>query len=108
MHRASLTNESLRLSDGMAPVPAAGASRLQARCAEANAGASGLMLFGITSPCPGWGSGKFGTPCERMHRVMASNGPPPAPAPLGLADDPQAAIATAQPIATSTTAVRRR
>jgi hypothetical protein len=53
MHRASLTYESLRLSDGAAAGPAAGNSRLQSRCAETNAGALALMLFGITSPCPG-------------------------------------------------------
>ena len=32
-----------------------------------NAGAWGLIQLGITLGPPGLGSGKLGTPCERMH-----------------------------------------
>lgn len=58
--------------------------------ADLNAGdcvsASGILLE----------SGKFGTPCERMHTANARCGGTEAPGRLDLPDDPQAASASAQ------------
>jgi hypothetical protein len=47
-------------------------------------------------PPPGVGSGKFGTPCERMQLANATPEPPAAAASFGLLDDPHAATARTQ------------
>jgi hypothetical protein len=96
MHLASVSSWSLRLSDG-GPRPAGGCASFPQDCwADLNAGDWVLMSFGTTSPPVALGSGKFGTPWARMHCAYASSGPPLARVPLGLLEDPQAAIAVAQ------------
>jgi hypothetical protein len=50
----------------------------------------------IWTPPPELGSGKFGTPCERMQLANASPEPPAAAAGFGLLDEPQAPMATTQ------------
>jgi hypothetical protein len=48
---------------------------------------------------PALGSGKFGTPCERMHSECAKKAVAPLPVWLhSLPDVPQAVIARAQPV----------
>ncbi len=50
-------------------------------------------------PPPSLGSGKFGTPCERMHREYAKKPDLPLAVWLELVPDvPQAAIANALPV----------
>jgi hypothetical protein len=56
----------------------------------------------ILIPPPELGSGKFGTPCERMQLAKASPEPPAAAPCPGLLDDPHAAMAGTQPNAAST------
>jgi hypothetical protein len=53
------------------------------------------MPLGMTSPACAVGSGKFATPCARMHWEYWSSGPPPA-APDGGLEEPQAVIAAAE------------
>jgi hypothetical protein len=61
-----------------------------------NAGENGLTpeLGLIWTPPPELGSGKFGTPCDRMQLANAS--PEPRAAGLGLLDDPHPATASPQ------------
>ena len=54
------------------------------------------MSLGTTRPPLVLGSGKFGTPCERMHCAYLSSGPPLAAAARGLPEDPHPAIRAAQ------------
>src|SRR5471030_539347 len=76
MHFARANIASSRLSDDD-PGPLPPDPRLaHAFWADRNAGACGLMSLGIRRPRPfAPGSGKFGTPCERMHSASLSNGP---------------------------------
>jgi hypothetical protein len=53
------------------------------------------MSLGMISPPVELGSGKFGTPCARMHYASLSSGPPLASA-CGVFEDPQATTAAAQ------------
>ena len=96
MHFASLSSSSFRLSDNdPGPLPL-GSSLAHVFWADRNAGACGLIQLGMTLGPPGLGSGKFGTPCERMHSACLSAGPPLSAALLDLPEDPQAAIARPQ------------
>ena len=52
--------------------------------------------MGITLGPPGLGSGKLGTPCERMHCASWSGEPPLATPVLDLAEVPHAATANAE------------
>src|ERR1039458_3238064 len=101
MHFARLSSSSVRISDdepGPLPPPR---NFAHAFWADWNAGDCVLMLFGMTGGPFGLGSGKFGTPCERMHSATLSAGLPLAAALLGLPEGPHAAIATAQLMAAS-------
>jgi hypothetical protein len=81
-----------------APGPPPGSSLAHCDWAALNAGENGLMpeLELIWIPPPARGSGKFGTPCERMQLANASPEPPAEAAAFDLLDDPQAAIARTQ------------
>jgi hypothetical protein len=74
-------------------------------CADANAGDDTLISDETLYPAPALGSGKFGTPCERMQSADATACPMPVDpvVRLDLADDPQAVIATAHVKAASVT-----
>src|ERR1019366_3580109 len=80
-----------------------GCSLLHVCSADTNAGACSL----IPEPGPPTGepgSGKFGTPCERMQSANSSASVSPLPVPaalLGLPEDPQAATASTQLTAAS-------
>ena len=63
--------------------------------------------MGMTSPACAVGSGKFGTPCARMHWAYLSSGPPPAAAPDGRLGEPQAVIAAAEITVTNPACKRR-
>jgi hypothetical protein len=65
-----------------------------------------LIQLGITLGPPGLGSGKLGTPCERMHCASMSGEAPLATPVLDLAEDPHAATANAKLAAVS--AILRR
>jgi hypothetical protein len=54
-----------------------------------------LMSLGMISPPVDLGSGKFGTPCARMHCASLSSGPPLASA-GGVFEDPQATTTAEQ------------
>jgi hypothetical protein len=96
MHFENATAASLLLSDIRRGLPLSGISLRQACCADWNAGENGLIPeSGPIWMVPPFGSGKFGTPCERMHSESASAGPALAEV-LRPAEDPQAARATAQ------------
>ena len=58
------------------------------------------MSLGMTRPRV-VGSGKFGTPCERMHSANLSSGPLLVGVPFDPRDDPQAVTATKHPAAIS-------
>jgi hypothetical protein len=81
-----------------APGPPPGRSLAHCDWAALNAGENGLMpeLELIWIPPPALGSGKFGTPCERMQLANASPEPPAEAAGFDLFNDPQAAIARTQ------------
>jgi hypothetical protein len=53
------------------------------------------MSLGMISPPVELGSGKFGTPCARMHCASLNSGPPLASA-CGVFEDPQATTNAAQ------------
>ena len=95
MHLASASNCSLLLSDDVPRPPGLCASLAQARRADLKAGAFVLMSLGMISPPVELGSGKFGTPCARMHCASLSSGPPLASA-CGVFDDPHATTTAAQ------------
>ena len=68
-----------RLRGGRGPPagdPPPGRSFWHFACAAWNAGDEGLIAAGMRKPPPGLGSGKLGTPLERMHLANASPGPP--------------------------------
>ncbi len=95
MHFARLSNSSLLLSDAgrwLLPPPR---NLAHAFWADWNAGACVLIQLGTTVGPPGRGSGKFGTPCDRMHSASLTAGSLLATL-LGVPVDPQAASATAQ------------
>lgn len=72
-----------------------------ARWADLNAGDCGLIAEGrSTPPPPAVGSGKLGTPCERIQ-LASSTACAELLALLGLGEDPHATIATAHVIAAS-------
>jgi hypothetical protein len=105
MHLANLSAARNWLSVARTPlgVPP-GASRAHALRADWNAGDRGLipMSARLIPPPLAPGSGKLGTRCARMHRANSSAcelAREPA-ALLGVCEDPQAAIATAQLTAT--------
>ena len=105
MHLASASSCTFLLSDDFAsPLPLC-ASLAQAPWADLKAGASVLMSLGMISPPVEPGSGKFGTPCVRMHCASLSSGPPLASV-CGLPEDPQATITAAQISAADTATVR--
>jgi hypothetical protein len=108
MHSASLSISSLRLSDPTLGGPPPGSSFEHAFWADWNAGDWGLIpeLELIWIPPPEPGSGKFGTPCERMQSAnLIPADSPLEPDPLfGLPEDPHALSATAQLTAASATA----
>lgn len=79
----------------------------QARWADLKAGAFVLMSFGMISPPVELGSGKFATPCARMHCASLSSGPPLASA-CGAFEDPQATTTAAQISAADAATVERR
>lgn len=58
-----------------------------------------MIQLGTTLGLPGLGSGKFGTPCERMHCASLSGETPVR----GLAEAPHATIANAKLAAASAT-----
>jgi hypothetical protein len=89
MHLATASSCDLRLADACWP-PLPPAKPAHACWAALNAGDSALIVFGIVSPPAALGSGKFGTPCARMHSASLSSGPPLAPAGLGRFDEPHA------------------
>jgi hypothetical protein len=90
----------LAASEGarLAPGPPPGRSLAHCDWAALNAGESGLIPepWAILIPPPEGGSGKFGTPCERMQLAKASPEPLAADAAPGLLDDPQATMARTQ------------
>jgi hypothetical protein len=96
MHRerSSIVSFCCPVAAARSPGPP-GISDRQARWAVWNAGAAGLMSFGIWSPPPLPGSGKLGTPFARMHAAYLI--PLERAAELDglceLPDDPQAVIA---------------
>ena len=63
--------------------------------ANRNAGARVLIQLGITLGPPGLGSGKLGTPCDRMHSASLTAGSPLATL-LDVPEDPQPHSAAAQ------------
>jgi hypothetical protein len=99
MHSAWCSMLSLVLSGIPARGPPAGWTYLRHTCAaDLNAGEF-VTASGILGP-----SGKFGTPCERMHTANASCGLTEAPVRLELPNDPQAASVSVQ--AAAATAIR--
>jgi len=114
MHSASLSIATFWLSDtGPLGGPPPGMSLEHASWADWNAGDRGLIpeLELIWIPPPALGSGKFGTPCERMQSANLS----PAAAPLepdrsfDRPEDPHAVSASAQlPTASATARMRRQ
>ena len=113
MHCASLSIASLRVSDaGPLPGPPPGISFEHAFWADWNAGdwgfipEPGVILMAPPEPA---GSGKFGTPCERMQSANLIPALPPLErdALLGLPDEPQAATADKQAAATNKSAMGR-
>jgi hypothetical protein len=67
MHLAIASSWSLRPADAPLPPPLGRARLAQDRWADSNAGDWAFTSFGMTSPPVALGSGKFGTPCARMH-----------------------------------------
>jgi hypothetical protein len=112
MHSASFTIANLRLSDpDPLPGPPPGISFEHAFWADWNAGERGLIpeLELSWIPPPSLGSGKFGTPCERMQ---AANLIPASLFELDpcfdFPEDPHAVSAIAQQKVASATARMRR
>jgi hypothetical protein len=102
MHRASASILSFICSElWLCSDPGPGANGEHLRCAERNAGDRGSIEPGFSwTPPPGPGSGKFGTPFERMQ--FANLRPPGTPPdPDELPEEPHAAIASAQPASAS-------
>lgn len=83
---------------GAGPPP--GSSLRQFACAALKKGANGFIPGPSWIAPPALGSGKFGTPCERMHWLNAKNAPSRLEL-LALLDDPQAVTVRAQPTAMS-------
>jgi hypothetical protein len=106
MHLASPSNWSVPFSDEPAR-PLFPARLLHACSDDLNAGDSVLMSFGMASPPVALGSGKFGTPCARMHCAYLSSGPPLGPVAPAWREDPQPMIAAAQMAAASEVGRRR-
>jgi hypothetical protein len=107
MHRASFTIASLRLADTAGlPGPPPGISFEHAFWADWKAGDWGSIpeLESILIPPPALGSGKFGTPCDRMQAANLIATPAPFEPDPGLAEDPHAVNAIAQPTVVSATA----
>lgn len=92
MHAANLKAACRSLSDIVGGPPLNGAYRLHACWAAWNAG-DFAEPGGMLIPPPGLGSGKLGTPCERMH--WASSSPKSGFVAPSLLEDPQAASANA-------------
>ena len=67
-----------------------------------------MIQLGMTLGPPGLGSGKFGTPCERMHCASLSGEPPLATPLLDLAADPHATTTNARHAAANATLGLRR
>ena len=111
MHFANAIAASFRLSDiGGGPLsPGPGP---HARWADWNAGDCGLIPeLGLKNPLEPFapGSGRFGTPWERMQFAnLRADVLAPEELALGLPEDPQAAIATAQLAAARTSDRLRR
>lgn len=112
MHFARLSIASFALADGCpADGPPFGSNLPQAFWADWKAGELGLIpelgsMLMLIWPPEDLGSGKLDTPCERMHWENLS----PAAwrlgvAALGVPDDPHAAIARADP--TASTAIEK-
>lgn len=98
MHSDIAKSCSFCCSDACAGGPPPGSFFLQVAWAASNEGEATLIPAGIWIPPPPLGSGKFETPCERMHSENAKKLPLLPPEWLDLlADEPQAAIATVQP-----------
>jgi len=102
MHCARCSNASLRVSDvPPLPGPPPGSKLPQLFCAAWKAGEAGLIpeLELIWMPPPELGSGKFGTPCDRMQSeyLIPIACPFEDDVVLGLLEDPQAASASAHP-----------
>jgi hypothetical protein len=104
------------------PRPAASPSELHARRAAMTCGEPlSMPAGGFTAPVVGFGSGKVGTPCARMHVAYSTSGGPEAGPPTSLAPagaavvvvprlatpagepPPQAAAAIARPITAGAT-----
>ena len=105
MHLASVRNWSFRLSASLLDPLLPGPSLAHACWADLNAGDWVLMSFGIASPPVALGSGKFGTPLDRMQWAYLRSGPPLGSPSLGA--DPQAAIIAAQVMAAIADGERR-
>jgi hypothetical protein len=75
MHVANLNAAKRWLSDIFGSVPPFGMRWRHARCAAWKPGDRGLIPEeGVKLiPPPALGSGKFGTPCERMHPLKAKS-----------------------------------
>ena len=101
--RARLSRATFSLPEalpGLRPPPS---SLAHAFWADRNAGACGSIQLGMTLGPAGLGSGKLGTPCERMHCASLSGDPPLATTLLDLGEDPHATTANAKPAAASAT-----
>jgi hypothetical protein len=110
MHFDSASICSMSCADGVPSPPdlPAGMSFAHLASAAVNAGDDGLIPSGSWMPPSGPGSGKFDTPWLRMQSTYASACDPELPAaPTGL-EEPQAAIASADPTRRSRTTGRRR
>jgi len=106
MHFARLSKACFSLADPAARLlPPPFRNCAHAFWADLNAGACGLIQLGMTLGPPGLGSGKFGTPCDRMHRASLS-GPLAAEALLKFIAAPQAAAVSAKPAMANVTLSR--
>lgn len=114
MHTAQCSSRANACAVGVADGTRFTGSRLlQAAKAVLNAGDDELIpgtLLKLTAPVA-LGSGKFGTPWERMHRLKLSPGgaapvwlelEPPAPARVELLRDPEPHAASTTPAASAT------
>ena len=111
MHRASSSILTLSASDaGAGPPPGPGSRVEHLFWADWNAGACGLIPAPIWTPPPGPGSGKFGTPCERMQSayLMPADSLLELEVPLGVPDDPHPASTIVQLAAATRSAVSLR
>lgn len=75
--------------------------------ADWNAGDCGLIPAPIWTPPPGPGSGKFGTPCERMQSayLIPTDSLLASELALGFPDDPHPASTIVQPAAATRSVV---